>query len=146
MDLTFDLIAPPDPVDVSPVAQVIQQSLGEAGITVEVVNPEIGAYIDSVYVQQPGQFDGVVDYFAGYLDPRMVMQFLVPERNPTLAGFSVGSPELSAAIDTAAAASEPVDRDAAVADVCDADRRPRGDRPARDEGVDDRRALGPRHR
>ena len=117
-DLTFELIAPPTLSTLSPIAQVIQQSLGEAGITVEVVTPEIGAYIDSVYVQQPGQFDGVVDYFAGYLDARMVMQFLVPERNPTLAGFSVGSGELTAAIDAAAAASEP-DRDAAVATVCD---------------------------
>jgi peptide/nickel transport system substrate-binding protein len=117
-DLTFELIAPPTLATLSPIAQVIQQSLGEAGITVEVVTPEIGAYIDSVYVQQPGQFDGVVDYFAGYLDPRMVMQFLVPERNPTLAGFSIGSPELTAAID-AAAASGAGDRDAAVATVCD---------------------------
>ena len=101
-DLSFELIAPPYLSTFSPIAQVIQQNLAEAGIEVTVSSPEFGDYLQSVYIDQPATFDGVVDYFAGYLDPSMVMQFLVPSRNPTTAGFVIEDPDLTAAIDAAA--------------------------------------------
>lgn len=117
--LSFDIIAPPYLSTFSPIAQVIQQNLAEAGIEVTITAPEFGTYLQSVYIDQPATFEGVVDYFAGYLDPAMVMQFLAPARNPVTAGFLSEDADLTAAIDAAAAPGTDADRAAAVATACE---------------------------
>ncbi|MDO8392506.1 MAG: ABC transporter substrate-binding protein [Actinomycetota bacterium] len=117
-DLKFEIIVPPYLSTFSPIAQVIQQNLGDAGIEVTISSPEFGTYLQSVYIDQPATFEGVVDYFAGYLDPAMVMQFLAPARNPVTAGFLTESPELTAAIDAAAVPGSADERAAAVAAAC----------------------------
>jgi peptide/nickel transport system substrate-binding protein len=116
--LKFKLIAPNYLSSFKPIAQVIQQSLADAGIEVTITSPEFGEYVQSVYVDQPAKFEGVVDFFAGYLDPSMLMQGLVPARSPATAGFVASDPGLIAAVDAAAAPA--ADRSAAIAAACKA--------------------------
>lgn len=118
-DLSFDMISPPYSSTFSNIAQVVQQNLAEAGITVNIQKPEMGAYFDQVYVQQPGAFESVVDSFAGYSDPTMVMQFLLTERNATVAGFVQPNPELTEVVDQATSEAAGDDRAEKVATACD---------------------------
>lgn len=98
------------------VAQVIQQNLQQAGITVKIEQMDEASWSGKVYGKAPAEFDAALSWFAGYADPGMVTKWW----NPETAGFNVGfmkpDKELNALIDTAN--KEPQQRDKALAAVC----------------------------
>jgi len=113
-------MAPPWLAEFSPIAQVIQQSLAEAGMQATITTPEIGKYFEDVYINQPGTFDVVVDMFTGGGDPAIIPQYLVPERIYLAAGFVAPDDAVRAAIDASAAAATPEERAAALYQLCTA--------------------------
>ncbi|GAA2205307.1 ABC transporter substrate-binding protein [Nonomuraea monospora] len=98
------------------VAQVIQQNLQQAGITVKIEQMDEASWSGKVYGKAPAEFDAALSWFAGYADPGMVTKWW----NPETAGFNVGfmkpDPELNKLIDTANKLTG--DREKALADVC----------------------------
>ncbi|MEU6714336.1 ABC transporter substrate-binding protein [Nonomuraea sp. NPDC046802] len=100
------------------VAQVIQQNLQQAGITVKIEQLDEASWSGKVYGKAPAGFDAALSWFAGYADPGMVTKWW----NPETAGFNVGfmkpDKELSALIDTAGKEPAGAARDKALAAVC----------------------------
>ncbi|TYB58031.1 ABC transporter substrate-binding protein [Nonomuraea sp. PA05] len=98
------------------VAQVIQQNLQQAGITVKIEQMDEASWSGKVYGKAPAEFDAALSWFAGYADPGMVTKWW----NPETAGFNVGfmkpDPELNKLIDTANKQTD--NREKALADVC----------------------------
>ncbi|KPI11572.1 ABC-type transporter, periplasmic subunit [Actinobacteria bacterium OK074] len=69
---------------VGQIAQVIQQQLAKAGVTVKIEKFDDTTYFsDKVFGPKP-DFDLAVGWYAGYVDPAMVSRWW----NPRLAGFS----------------------------------------------------------
>ncbi|GAA2884319.1 ABC transporter substrate-binding protein [Nonomuraea rubra] len=98
------------------VAQVIQQNLQQAGITVKIEQLDEASWSGKVYGKAPAEFDAAMSWFAGYADPGMVTKWWNPETAGFNAGFMKPDPELSKLID--AANQQPQDRAKALADVC----------------------------
>ena len=59
------------------VAQVMQQSLGEAGFAVEIEQVPTAEYLQRVFTD--GDFDFSVSWLAGYTDPTMVISWWNPK-------------------------------------------------------------------
>jgi peptide/nickel transport system substrate-binding protein len=98
----FEIISPPYLSTFDSIAQVLQQDWTDAGLDVTISTPEMGDYIDRMYVQQPGDFDAAIEYFAGFLYPTMAADPLAATAPGPLAGLI--SIELAA--DTAAALAQ----------------------------------------
>lgn len=100
------------------VAQVIQQNLQQAGITVEIEQLDEASWSGKVYGKAPAEFDAALSWFAGYADPGMVTKWW----NPDTAGFNVGfmrtDPELNELIDAASKEPAGASRTEALAKVC----------------------------
>ncbi|MBB5778899.1 ABC transporter substrate-binding protein [Nonomuraea jabiensis] len=100
------------------VAQVIQQNLQQAGITVKIEQLDEASWSGKVYGKAPAEFDAALSWFAGYADPGMVTKWW----NPETAGFNVGfmkpDKELNTLIDAAGKEPAGAARDKALAAVC----------------------------
>ncbi|WP_166351908.1 ABC transporter substrate-binding protein [Phytoactinopolyspora limicola] len=116
-DLTFQLsIFSTEPAPA--VAQVIEQSLREIGVSVEIEQLEEASWAGKVYGAAPAEFDAALSWFAGYADPGMVTKWW----NPDVAGFNLGfmaaDDELSSLIDAVNTAPPGPDREQLMADLC----------------------------
>lgn len=100
------------------VAQVIQQNLQQAGITVKIEQMDEASWSGKVYGKAPAEFDAALSWFAGYADPGMVTKWWNPETAGFNAGFMRPDPALSAAIDAAGKEPAGAARDRALAEVC----------------------------
>jgi peptide/nickel transport system substrate-binding protein len=98
------------------VAQVIQQNLQQAGITVKIEQMDEASWSGKVYGKAPAEFDAALSWFAGYADPGMVTKWWNPETAGFNAGFMKPDQELNTLID--AANKQTQNRDKALADVC----------------------------
>jgi peptide/nickel transport system substrate-binding protein len=100
------------------VAQVIQQNLQQAGITVKIEQMDEASWSGKVYGKAPADFDAALSWFAGYADPGMVTKWW----NPETAGFNVGfmkpDKELNTLIDAAGKEPAGPSRDQALTAVC----------------------------
>ncbi|MER6004711.1 ABC transporter substrate-binding protein [Nonomuraea angiospora] len=100
------------------VAQVIQQNLQQAGITMKIEQLDEASWSGKVYGKAPAEFDAAMSWFAGYADPGMVTKWW----NPETAGFNVGfmkpDKELNTLIDAAGKEPAGAARDKALAAVC----------------------------
>ncbi|MFI7125013.1 ABC transporter substrate-binding protein [Nonomuraea sp. NPDC050153] len=100
------------------VAQVIQQNLQQAGITVKIEQLDEASWSGKVYGKAPAEFDAALSWFAGYADAGMVTKWW----NPETAGFNVGfmkpDKELNTLIDAAGKEPAGAARDKALAAVC----------------------------
>ncbi len=116
----FDILSPPYLSTFDPIAQVLQQGFTDAGLDATIETPEMGAYIDRVYVQNPSDFDALIDYYAGYLYPTMAIQNLVVDpANPNeLSGFLSVTPGLEELLNVANTSSDPEERSQALEDLC----------------------------
>ncbi|MCK2220175.1 ABC transporter substrate-binding protein [Actinomadura sp. ATCC 31491] len=83
------------------VAQVIQQNLQQAGITVTIEQLDEASWSGKVYGKAPADFDAALSWFAGYADPGMVAKWWNPETAGFNAGFMRPDKELNALIDAA---------------------------------------------
>lgn len=100
------------------IAQIIEQSLAEVGITAHIDQMDEGSWVTEVYGEAPGQFDAALSWFAGYADAGMVPQWWNPEVAGFNAGFMEPVPEITELIDTAGAEEDGEERDAALEDLC----------------------------
>ncbi|MGI5282407.1 ABC transporter substrate-binding protein [Nonomuraea polychroma] len=98
------------------VAQVIQQNLQQAGITVKIEQMDEASWSGKVYGKAPAEFDAALSWFAGYADPGMVTKWWNPETAGFNAGFMKPDKELNTLID--AANKETQQREKALAAVC----------------------------
>ncbi|MEU7858177.1 ABC transporter substrate-binding protein [Nonomuraea sp. NPDC049141] len=100
------------------VAQVIQQNLQQAGVTVKIEQMDEASWAGKVYGKVPATFDAALSWFAGYADPGMVTTWW----NPDVAGFNVGfmqaDKDLNKLIAAAAETPSGAERDKALAAVC----------------------------
>lgn len=117
--LSFELIVPPTLPSFAPIGQIIQQNLAEAGIDVSLRAEEEGRYIERVYIDQPGDFDAVLDFFAGYADPGLMLQYLVPERSFVTAGFVEQDPAITEAVDASSRVEPGDERAQLLSQACD---------------------------
>ncbi|GAA5050352.1 peptide/nickel transport system substrate-binding protein [Thermocatellispora tengchongensis] len=104
------------------VAQVIQQNLQQAGITVKIEQTDEATWAGKVYGKAPAEFDAALSWFAGYADAGMVTKWWNPDVAGFNAGFMKADAALSEAIDAAGKATGAA-RTEALAKVCqEADR------------------------
>ncbi|MFI7633072.1 ABC transporter substrate-binding protein [Nonomuraea sp. NPDC049400] len=100
------------------VAQVIQQNLQQAGITVKIEQLDEAGWSGKVYGKAPAEFDAALSWFAGYADPGMVTKWWNPETAGFNAGFMKPDKELNALIDAAGKEPAGAARGKALAAVC----------------------------
>lgn len=100
------------------VAQVIQQNLQQAGITVDIEQLDEASWAGKVYGKAPAEFDAALSWFAGYADPGMVTKWWNPETAGFNAGFMKPDQELNKLIDAAGKEPAGAARDKALAEVC----------------------------
>ncbi|UIX28580.1 ABC transporter substrate-binding protein [Streptomyces sp. GQFP] len=102
---------------VGQIAQVIQQQLAAAGVTVEIQKYDDTTYGAKVFGAEP-DFDLAIGWFAGYVDASMVSRWW----NPVIAGFSGtflnDDKTLDALIDKAASEPDGSTRTKTLADLC----------------------------
>lgn len=115
--LELDLVVYTDEPVLAQIAQVMQQSLAEIGVTVSIEQVDYATYSAQVY-GDPSDFDLALSWFAGYADPAMVTTWW----NPEVAGFSAvfmqGSDELDALISDGYSTEPGADRAAVFEDLC----------------------------
>ncbi|GAA0966842.1 hypothetical protein GCM10009555_009700 [Acrocarpospora macrocephala] len=93
----------------SPIAQVIQQNLQDAGLRVRIAALDIGAVMKRAYSGKDADFDLVVSWSAGYADPAMDLAWYDPELVGFNKGFVKPDPRLHSLI-LDGLATEPGDR------------------------------------
>ncbi|WP_203731780.1 ABC transporter substrate-binding protein [Streptomyces sp. SID12501] len=102
---------------VGQIAQVIQQQLAKAGVTVKIQKYDDTTYGAKVFGAKP-DFDLAIGWFAGYVDASMVSRWW----NPVLAGFSGtflnDDKTLDALIDKAAGEPDGTARTKTLAELC----------------------------
>ncbi|GAA1860834.1 ABC transporter substrate-binding protein [Microbacterium koreense] len=98
-------------------AQVIQQNLGEIGVTVSIEQLDYVTYSDFVYAD-PSNFDIALSWFAGYADPAMVTTWWNPEAAGFSSVFMQGSPELNELITEGYITEPGAERAAVFTDLC----------------------------
>ncbi|MET8977051.1 ABC transporter substrate-binding protein [Streptomyces sp. NPDC004539] len=102
---------------VGQIAQVIQQQLGRAGVTVKIQKYDDTTYTSKVFGAKP-DFDLALGWYAGYVDASMVSRWW----NPVLAGFSstflTDDKTLDALIDRAGTEPAGTARTKTLAELC----------------------------
>jgi len=98
------------------IAQVAQQSLGEAGFNVTIESIPTAEYLQRVFTD--GDFDFSVSWLAGYTDPTMVIAWWNPEFAIWNQVFQESVPELSAALDEVKTMQDSPERDAKLTEIC----------------------------
>lgn len=101
-------------------AQVIQQQLETAGVTVNIEQLDYAAYTERTQGAQPADFDMALGWFAGYADPAMVAQWWNPEFAGFTAPFMPVRNDVNELIAEAAAQPESEERSAAFTSLCEA--------------------------
>ncbi len=102
----------------SPIAQVIQQNLQDAGLKVKIVALDIGAVMKRAYSGTAGDFDLVVSWSAGYADPAMDLAWYIPELVTFNKGFVRPDPQLNALVDKGMETSPGAERTATFRQTC----------------------------
>ncbi|MET8865138.1 ABC transporter substrate-binding protein [Nonomuraea sp. NPDC004580] len=100
------------------VAQVIQQNLQQAGITVKIEQMDEASWSGKVYGKAPADFDAALSWFAGYADAGMVTKWWNPEQAGFNVGFMKPDKELNTLIDAAGRVPAGPERDKALSAVC----------------------------
>jgi peptide/nickel transport system substrate-binding protein len=98
------------------IAQVVQQSLGDAGFEVEIESIPTAEYLQRVFTD--GDFDMSTSWLAGYTDPSMVIAWWNPEFAVWNQVFQENVPELSAALDEVKTMQDGPERDAKLSEIC----------------------------
>jgi peptide/nickel transport system substrate-binding protein len=98
------------------IAQVAQQSLGEAGFDVQIESVPVAEYLQRVFTD--GDFDFSVSWLAGYTDPTMVIAWWNPEFAVWNQVFQETVPELSAALDEVKTMQDGAERDDKLTEIC----------------------------
>jgi len=98
------------------IAQVVQQSLGEAGFEVEIESIPVAEYLQRVFTD--GDFDFSISWLAGYTDPTMVIAWWNPDFAVWNQAFQLTVPELSTALDEVKSMQDGPDRDAKLDEIC----------------------------
>lgn len=84
--LSFNLTVYNSDPAISQIAQVVQQDLKAVGVDARIEKLDDGAFTDKIYGKVPGHFDAALNWYAGYADAGMVVQWW----NPKAAGFTAG--------------------------------------------------------
>jgi peptide/nickel transport system substrate-binding protein len=98
------------------IAQVIQQSLADAGFEVEIQQPSMADYLHKVFAA--GDFDFALSWFAGYTDPTMVIAWWNPKFAVWNQSFQDNVPALSAALDQVKTMPDGPERDKKINEIC----------------------------
>ncbi len=98
------------------IAQVIQQSLADAGFQVEVQQPSMADYLQKVFTA--GDFDFALSWLAGYTDPSMVIAWWNPKFAVWNQTFQENVPELSAALDQVKTMQDGPERSKKLNEIC----------------------------
>jgi peptide/nickel transport system substrate-binding protein len=110
------LIATPANAMFPRIAQVVQQSLAEAGFTVKILQQPMAEYLQKVFTD--GDFDFAVSWLAGYTDPTMVISWWNPKFAVWNAVFQEDVPALDEALEEVKKLPVGAERDAKLAEVC----------------------------
>lgn len=100
-------------------AQLIQQQLKKAGITVVIDQLDYASYSERVLTSVPGKFDLALGWFAGYADASMVANWWNPERAGFTAGFAGNHSDLNDLIDEANRETDPDERESTLTQLCE---------------------------
>ena len=98
------------------IAQVMQQSLQEAGFTVTIEQPPTAEYLQKVFTD--GDFDMALSWLAGYTDPTMVIAWWNPKFAVWNQVFQEEVPALSAALDEVKTMEDGPARDGKLKEIC----------------------------
>lgn len=98
------------------IAQVVQQSLSEAGFKVEINQVPTAEYLQKVFTD--GDFDFSASWLAGYTDPGMVIKWWDPEFAVWNQAFQETVPELSQALSDISSITDGAARDAKLTEIC----------------------------
>ncbi|NJS39713.1 MAG: ABC transporter substrate-binding protein [Rhodobacteraceae bacterium] len=117
--LTFELLITAG-TTLPAIGQVIRDSLAEAGITVNLAALDEGTVVTRMWVDNPGNFEGALSWYAGYSDPAMLPLWFVPEVAGFSAGFQASDGDLTAVINaTRSLAADDPARPAALQSLCE---------------------------
>lgn len=83
--LTFELLITPEPVW-QMMGQIIKESLAEIGLTANLATVDEGVATKRLWIDNPGDFDASITWYAGYSDPAMLPLWW----DPGVAGFTAG--------------------------------------------------------
>lgn len=100
-------------------AQLIQQQLKKAGITVVIDQLDYASYSERVLTSAPGKFDLALGWFAGYADASMVANWWNPERAGFSAGFAGNHSDLNDLIDDSNRETDPDERESTLTQLCE---------------------------
>lgn len=98
------------------IAQVMQQSLQEAGFTVNLDQPPMAEYLQKVFTD--GDFAMAVSWLAGYTDPTMVIAWWNPKFAVWNLAFQEEVPALSTALDEVKTMADGPERDGKLKEIC----------------------------
>ncbi len=98
------------------IAQVVQQSLSEAGFKVNILQQPMAEYLQKVFTD--GDFDFAASWLAGYTDPTMVISWWNPEFAVWNLAFQENVPDLSKALADVKTMQDGADRDAKLEEIC----------------------------
>lgn len=98
------------------IAQVVQQSLAEAGFRVDIASMPTAEFLQKVFTD--GDFDFSTSWLSGYTDPTMVIAWWDPQFAVWNQVFQETVPELSTALDEIKSMEDGPERDAKLTDIC----------------------------
>lgn len=115
--LSFELITGAEPAWQA-ISQVLKESFAEAGITVNIVTVDEGTMVKRVWIDQPGNFQAALGWYAGYSDPAMIPLWFVPKAAGFTGGYQIEEADVVTAVTNlrAMAADDPA-RPKALQDV-----------------------------
>lgn len=98
------------------IAQVMQQSLGDIGMKVDILQQPMAEYLNRVFTR--GDFDMALSWLAGYTDPTMVISWWNPKFALWNATFQQNVPALDTALVQVKQMQPGAARDAKLAEIC----------------------------
>ena len=104
-----------DPVNAM-IAQVVQQSLADAGFEVTITTPTMADYLKKVFTD--GDFDFAISWLAGYTDPSMVIAWWNPNFALWNKAFQQDDPALDKTLDEIKTMQDGSERDAKLDEAC----------------------------
>jgi len=116
---TIQIITSPVTAMSSPIAQVIQRNLQDAGLKVRLVSLDLGTLLSRVYNGKTADFDLSVSWFAGYGDPAMSPARYNPDITNFNKAYTVSDPDLNVLIDQALATAPGAERTKILRSECD---------------------------
>lgn len=98
------------------IAQVVQQSVKQAGINARIQQMPVAEYLNKVFTK--GEFDAALSWLAGYSDPSMVIAWWNPKFAVWNAVYHEYSQPLADALERVKGAADGPERDGLMAEVC----------------------------